>query len=196
MTGPLVTFARANYGFSTDKPISASQQGHEPEDNASHATDGGDQGMFSWYTTGHCADPRITDSGNVGLDHMDDPADIADANAFEIITQDQNFGPVTLEHSPPRGCLLSMPLPDTIEPETRNSEARSSLFIDRFPHGHPGAPVSGIGQASIFEATCNGLGDSIWAPFRSQCDWEIARWAKMRGPTSTAVTELLAIPEV
>ncbi|KAI9429265.1 hypothetical protein H4582DRAFT_1827220 [Lactarius indigo] len=42
----------------------------------------------------------------------------------------------------------------------------------------------------------NALGDAAWAPFRSQCDWEVACWAKMRGPSSSAVTELLAIPEV
>ncbi|KAH8995564.1 hypothetical protein EDB86DRAFT_2763520, partial [Lactarius hatsudake] len=35
-----------------------------------------------------------------------------------------------------------------------------------------------------------------WAPFHSQCDWEIALWAKTRGPTSSALTELLRIPEV
>ncbi|KAI9430251.1 hypothetical protein BJY52DRAFT_1208101 [Lactarius psammicola] len=35
--------------------------------------------------------------------------------------------------------------------------------------------------------------DNIWTPFQSQCDWEFARWAKNRGPTSTAVGELLAI---
>ncbi|KAI9440325.1 hypothetical protein H4582DRAFT_1796975, partial [Lactarius indigo] len=35
-----------------------------------------------------------------------------------------------------------------------------------------------------------------WAPFRTQCDWEIARWAKLRGPSSSAVADLLAIPEV
>ncbi|KAI9436431.1 hypothetical protein H4582DRAFT_2112092 [Lactarius indigo] len=35
-----------------------------------------------------------------------------------------------------------------------------------------------------------------WAPFQSQCNWEVACWAKMRGPLSSAVTELLAIPEV
>src|SRR6266702_584095 len=89
-----------------------------------------------------------------------------------------------------------IPLTSLMLTRSKLSLKTTTLVIDRFPHGHPGAPVSGIGQASIFEATCNGLGDSIWAPFRSQCDWEIARWAKMRGPTSTAVTELLAIPEV
>ncbi|KAI9437037.1 hypothetical protein H4582DRAFT_2112014 [Lactarius indigo] len=37
---------------------------------------------------------------------------------------------------------------------------------------------------------------SIWAPFQSQCDWEIAHWAKMHGPTSSAVVSLLAIPQL
>ncbi|KAF8263176.1 hypothetical protein EI94DRAFT_1878699 [Lactarius quietus] len=50
--------------------------------------------------------------------------------------------------------------------------------------------------SSLYEATHNNLGNSLWAPFWSQCDWEFAHWAKMCGPTSTAVTELLAMPEV
>ncbi|KAJ3989298.1 hypothetical protein F5890DRAFT_1570502 [Lentinula detonsa] len=37
---------------------------------------------------------------------------------------------------------------------------------------------------------------NIWAPFGSEIEWEIARWAKLRGPTSTALTELLAIDTV
>ncbi|KAI9430686.1 hypothetical protein BJY52DRAFT_1090380, partial [Lactarius psammicola] len=35
-----------------------------------------------------------------------------------------------------------------------------------------------------------------WSPFQSQCDWEFAQWAKQRGPTSSAVSELLAIDGV
>ncbi|KAJ7190265.1 hypothetical protein GGX14DRAFT_538049 [Mycena pura] len=38
--------------------------------------------------------------------------------------------------------------------------------------------------------------DEIWGPFRSQLDWEVARWAKLRGSTSTALTDLLDIPGV
>ncbi|EIN09278.1 hypothetical protein PUNSTDRAFT_113700 [Punctularia strigosozonata HHB-11173 SS5] len=30
-----------------------------------------------------------------------------------------------------------------------------------------------------------------WAPFKTRIDWEIAKWAKLRGPSSTAFTELL-----
>ncbi|KAF8715292.1 hypothetical protein AX14_012641 [Amanita brunnescens Koide BX004] len=38
-----------------------------------------------------------------------------------------------------------------------------------------------------------GNADNIYAPFCSKMDWEIARWAKVHGPSSTAVSELLAI---
>jgi hypothetical protein len=36
----------------------------------------------------------------------------------------------------------------------------------------------------------------IYAPFASELEWEFARWAKLRGPSSTAVTELLGIKGV
>ncbi|KAI0039510.1 hypothetical protein FA95DRAFT_1504079 [Auriscalpium vulgare] len=32
-----------------------------------------------------------------------------------------------------------------------------------------------------------------WAPFANRLEWDIAKWAKLRGPTSTAFTELLQI---
>jgi hypothetical protein len=38
--------------------------------------------------------------------------------------------------------------------------------------------------------------DNCYAPFCSKIDWEIAQWAKTHGPSSTAVTELLAIDKV
>lgn len=38
--------------------------------------------------------------------------------------------------------------------------------------------------------------ENIFAPFSSQMEWEIARWAKLRGPSSTAFTELMKIDGV
>ena len=35
-----------------------------------------------------------------------------------------------------------------------------------------------------------------YAPFASQLDWDIAKWAKLRGPGSTAFGELMSIPGV
>ena len=36
-------------------------------------------------------------------------------------------------------------------------------------------------------------GPSEWAPFSTRLEWEVARWAKLRGPSSTALSELLQI---
>ena len=36
----------------------------------------------------------------------------------------------------------------------------------------------------------------VYAPFSSKFEWEFVRWAKLRGPSQTALAELLAIPEV
>ncbi|KAM6501567.1 hypothetical protein JOM56_001544, partial [Amanita muscaria] len=35
--------------------------------------------------------------------------------------------------------------------------------------------------------------NDVFEPFKSRLDWEFAKWAKLRGPSSTALTELLAI---
>jgi hypothetical protein len=35
-----------------------------------------------------------------------------------------------------------------------------------------------------------------YAPFASKLDWDIAKWAKLRGPGSTSFSELMAIPGV
>ncbi|KAI9461724.1 hypothetical protein BJY52DRAFT_1425670 [Lactarius psammicola] len=71
-------------------------------------------------------------------------------------------------------------------------------FIERFPSGLAGAPISNMGQTTPgFQAPQDYLStENIWSPFRSQRDWDFALWAKNRGPTSTAVTELLTIDGV
>ncbi|KAF8257783.1 hypothetical protein EI94DRAFT_1918962 [Lactarius quietus] len=86
---------------------------------------------------------------------------------------------------PPDGDLSSVPPPEQsgdspIQSEAGNSESSSTLTIELFPHGQPGAPDT--------------LGESVWAPFRSQCDWELAHWVKTSGSTSSAVNVLLRIP--
>jgi hypothetical protein len=63
--------------------------------------------------------------------------------------------------------------------------------------GHAGEPFSDEGEGQ-FEMYAQKLGqtDNPFAPFSSQLEWEIARWGKMRGPSSTALTELLSIDRV
>ena len=35
--------------------------------------------------------------------------------------------------------------------------------------------------------------ENVYAPFASQLDWEVAKWAKMHGPSSTSFTELMTL---
>jgi hypothetical protein len=133
-----------------------------------------------------------------------DNADTTDANTFEILSQHNNLSSAAYQETDhPNGDHSSARPPEgtgplVIQTETGGTEtSHPSVVIERFPHGHPGAPVAGIPQgASVYESAQDRLGESLWAPFHSQCDWETARWAKMRGPSSTAMTELLAIPGV
>ncbi|KAN0142113.1 hypothetical protein V8E53_000575 [Lactarius tabidus] len=135
------------------------------------------------------------------IDDNEDLVDEANAEVLEALVQDSSAPPTTHPELVSRDTAQSSALPPenghtgTADSET-NELSRSDVVVDRFPFGCPGAPMSGMhGSSSVYEATREELGDSVWAPFKSQCDWEFARWAKMRGPTSTAVTELLAIPE-
>ena len=64
--------------------------------------------------------------------------------------------------------------------------------MESFPFGNPGAPIPGMPEEPSYEQSHA----TPWAPFWSQCDWDIARWAKMHSTTSSAVADLLALPDV
>ncbi|KAI9434436.1 hypothetical protein H4582DRAFT_2060170 [Lactarius indigo] len=115
----------------------------------------------------------------------EDLADTEDTNAFDILARDVNFSSLASSNpEPPDATLSSAPPPE-------------GYVVTGTESSHPGAPVPSVNQGlSAYEVMRNVLGDTAWAPFRSQCDWEVVCWAKMCGPSSSAVTELLAIPEV
>jgi hypothetical protein len=72
-------------------------------------------------------------------------------------------------------------------------------FIERFPLRLAGAPISDVTQSMTGHQTPHDDGldaHNIWSPFQTRRDWEFAQWAKNRGPSSTAVTELLAMDGV
>ncbi|KAF8261178.1 hypothetical protein EI94DRAFT_1773493 [Lactarius quietus] len=93
-----------------------------------------------------------------------------------------------------------MPPPDhacniNVQPDMDYSEPDWTPTVMLFPQGQPRAPLISTPQgAIIYESNQDIFGESIWAPFQSQCDWELAYWAKTCRPTASAVTDLLAIP--
>ena len=120
-------------------------------------------------------------------------ADIEDADIFETLGRP---GPIP-EQAASDELPMPTPPPETtvqdIQSEAANPESSPLVVIDSFSHGSAGVPISDGPHA---DDTDREESSFTWAPFGSQCDWEVAHWAKMRGPTSSAMADLLAIPEV
>lgn len=137
-------------------------------------------------------------------DGMPDIADMMDANMFEIITQTQTNTFLDLDSTVPspeqipsaehESESLTEDTPNPLEPST--PDAHPQVVVEHFSHGIPGAPINGMRGSSMYESSQEALGGSVWAPFQSECDWDVAHWAKMNGPSSSALTDLLAIPNV
>ncbi|KAI0069583.1 hypothetical protein K474DRAFT_1610247 [Panus rudis PR-1116 ss-1] len=76
---------------------------------------------------------------------------------------------------------------------------RGQLYSAQYPSIAAGAPVPQDklnGTAYERYVSAAGSEQNPFAPFTSRIDWEVARWAKLRGPGSTAVSDLLQIPGV
>jgi hypothetical protein len=71
------------------------------------------------------------------------------------------------------------------------------VFIETFPsqYGDAGI-VMERGTGSLYKTYSNDHQDNMYAPFKSKLDWDFAQWAKLRGPGSTALNELLNIDGV
>ncbi|KAJ3017247.1 hypothetical protein NUW54_g631 [Trametes sanguinea] len=89
--------------------------------------------------------------------------------------------------------------PSLSNPATRQEaeeHLRRVASIERFPGTTAGAPVQQASRTNIYEDYLQAVAgaENPYAPFPSFMNWAIARWAKLRGPGSTALTELLGIP--
>ena len=69
-------------------------------------------------------------------------------------------------------------------------------YNDKHPSARAGQPLTHEESRDHAYGAALGGGDNPWAPFNLKKDWEITRWAKLRGAGSTAFSELLAIDGV
>ncbi|KAJ3017898.1 hypothetical protein NUW54_g471 [Trametes sanguinea] len=81
--------------------------------------------------------------------------------------------------------------------EAAERSVRTKTFVVRYcrrlPSGHALVGEKVLPAYTMYKTTVDGEDRCIYAPFRSRIDWEVARWAKMRGPGSNAGSELLGI---
>jgi len=128
------------------------------------------------------------------IDNTD--AEDEDADIFEMLGESDRSLVATPEQAALDRSLvpvppLEHPAAQDIWSEVANLQSSPLVIIDSYPHGSPGMPVSRHLRMDNTDREA-----SIWAPFASQCDWEVAHWAKMQGPISSATADLLAVPEV
>jgi hypothetical protein len=109
--------------------------------------------------------------------------------------------PLHWPNSPPQD-LEAPTSPHSSMPDRRHNAEhplhQNNARVEHFPSSLAGAPISGAPTQHVYEQYGSAFGSTtnLYAPFRSKLDWEFARWAKLRGPGSNAITELLQLEGV
>ena len=143
-----------------------------------------------------------------GLSEMDLPQDeeITRQAIFDAAERSQASSP-TLPQSP---INVSPPNSPTNQPsvsvgrENVENQLRQPVvvqsFKEHFPDSKAGEPKPKSAQKSTsfttYGSKVQGSEANPYAPFTNRINWEIAKWAKLRGPSSTAFSELLNIDGV
>jgi hypothetical protein len=162
-----------------------------------------DEQDFNWQEdkipseVGEEAETEEDEEAEAEEDEEDDAGDI-----FEDVG-----GPINGVHQPYHqddDAMLADDADVPFPPREASSAAEDRLRDSRHPivekfgsRGNAGARLDWHSN-SIYQQYLEELHEpaNIWAPFTSKIDWEVARWAKLRGPGSTAVSELLNIEGV
>lgn len=87
--------------------------------------------------------------------------------------------------------------------ESRQDAERQILEQDKvhivpYPDSRAGKPItqSEVRDVNVTYGSSISDTENPYSPFSSQMDWDIAQWAKLRGPSSTAFSDLLSIDGV
>ncbi|KAJ3816723.1 hypothetical protein F5880DRAFT_1619001, partial [Lentinula raphanica] len=88
-------------------------------------------------------------------------------------------------------------LPQSRPPPLAIPDDIQEPYIIQYPDPRAGAPIAATpvipSDNHRYAQNLKGQQSNPWAPFASETDWKVALWAKTRGPSSTALSELLAI---
>ncbi|KAI0039905.1 hypothetical protein FA95DRAFT_1612202 [Auriscalpium vulgare] len=175
---------------------------HELPDDASfpgdfYGTDYQDDD-FTWAHAGEEDEEQAEDhlhdpAGPLDDEPGDDDLPIDDVDRFEAVEvhreREASPRPETLDEDEELGENLSAVHP--------GQPAWDETVVVPFP-GAAGAVVANAEPGGYNKYGESVMGDPTneYHPFPSKLAWEVAKWAKLRGPTSTALTDLLSIDEV
>ena len=134
---------------------------------------------------------NFEDDGNIS--HCDDEEDMdlildSDSDSDSDLDLDLDSGDTNNEH----GRLLS-----TEEVTNLQGKIWGEIYTEVYPGQQAGVIHSvGIPTMKEFDNTIGGPPSNPYSPFTSRTDWELAKWAKLQGPSSTAFTELMGVTGV
>jgi hypothetical protein len=129
----------------------------------------------------------------VTVTDLDIESESSDEEGEELQPHPTTQGPSSTQPGKDSYVMIDLPL-TTIQAQNNNNP-----FVIKFG-GRAGEALPEQPKHTGYEEYSYALGaeDDIneWTPFSTRTEWEIARWAKLRGPSSTALSELLKIDGV
>jgi hypothetical protein len=151
-------------------------------------------------------DPADDDPENSDGAESDEEEDHRDASQMSLDDAYEVPRPVPGIRSPQEDIIMPGVAPEGISAPTREvRKAAEDRFhhqpiVEKYPGHYAGMPISPTRAQGSEEAYQSSLRNpketGPYAPFTSKMDWEIAKWAKLRGSGSTAFTDLLNIDGV
>ena len=125
-----------------------------------------------------------------------EPSDLEDGD-YDIeevldFDSDSDSDPDLDDSNDEHGRFLS-----TDEVTDLQGETWGEIHTKVYSGGNAGAIHSyGIPTMKELDNTLGGPPSNPYSPFSSRTDWELAKWAKLRGPSATAFTELMGVTGV
>jgi hypothetical protein len=134
------------------------------------------------------ADDNMDDRGDDGGDAGGCGGSMGDENSD---LEHADFDPQA-EDSDTELEELHFPAPSELIPPPEEPQVRPVKMS--FPGLRAGEVLSeGIPTMKEYENNLGGPTQNPYSPFNSEIDWELAKWARLRGPSATSFTELLGI---
>jgi hypothetical protein len=155
-------------------------------------------------------DDELEDEATPALeDDQTNQDDFEDEDLYMATMAEEELG-MEPERAPrppsPTQSSPSMTDPDSLHTTTGKASRLRGGFEEELKNEPVIVHFGGKAGAVVKEATSTpsnnqysdevGAHENFYAPFASELDWKFARWAKLRGPGSTSVTELMAIEGV
>ncbi|KAJ6492474.1 hypothetical protein C8R47DRAFT_430764 [Mycena vitilis] len=162
----------------------------------------GDAAQYSQQDFGYDSDEEEDGEGAGDDDLSDDDSETDHINDYEparaapALDEDSVMSSI----SPGPQAPPVIPAPPKAMRMAAEDRFHHKPIVEHYPGDVAGAPISTergqSGEEKYGSSLSGSAPDNPYAPFTSKMDWEIAKWAKLRGAGSTAFSDLLNLEGV